>query len=186
LQKIIVVCGSQPRIKFTYGLRRGNMERINSKKILTGSSKGFTMMELLTALAVVAVLTTMATPSFVKWRRSLEGRSTMQGIVSALRLAKNMAIDTNLEHRVEFESNNRRYRITRGNRPSNSIEWNTVVCDWVVLPSDVTMETNVKKIQLNTNGTANGGTIKIHVADSASVYKVRVAPTGRIWIPEIS
>lgn len=93
-----------------------------------------------------------------------------------------MAIATNLEHRVEFENANRRFRVTRGDKASNSSNWSTVVRDWNVLPPMVNMYANIDKIHLNPTGSANPGTIQIQDTALVKKYEVCIANTGRARI----
>ena len=145
-----------------------------------GPIRGITVMELLVVIALITVLAAIALPSFITWRRSAVYRQTTRDIVMVLREAKSRAISTNREHRVELEPSKRMYRITQGNRASNSTEWGAVVPDWTVLPAEVVLNTNVLNIQMNTDGTANGGTISIQDISAVTMHEIKIARTGRI------
>jgi prepilin-type N-terminal cleavage/methylation domain-containing protein len=159
------------------------MERIDSKGAAVSIQKGFTLVELMIVVLVVAVLSSMAIPSLAQWCHDLEFRKTTRDLVSILREAKSRAIRTNLEHRVEYAATNKQYRMTQGNRSNNSTSWNTVVYDWTDLPAGVHIDANVNTIQMNTNGTANGGTIRVQNDALKTIYEIRIARTGRIRIP---
>jgi len=159
------------------------MERIDSKSATVYVQNGFTMVELMIVVFIVSVLFAMAMPSFLQWSNNLEFRKTTRAMVSMLREAKSRAIRTNLEHRVEYAATSNKYRMTQGNRSNNSTSWNTVVYDWNELPAGVHVDANVNTIQMNTNGTANGGTIRIQNDVLKTVYEIRVARSGRIRIP---
>jgi prepilin-type N-terminal cleavage/methylation domain-containing protein len=145
---------------------------------------GFTLMELMIVVLITAVLSILAIPSFLQWRQNLEYRKTAREIASILREAKSRSIKTNLEHRVEFAATNIQYRMTQGNRSNNSTLWDTVVYEWAEPSSGVRIDANVNTIQMNTNGTSNGGTIFIQNDALQTIYEIRVARTGRIRIPE--
>ncbi len=153
------------------------------ERIASYSRNGFTLTELMIVVLIASALSTMAIPSFVQWRNNLEFRKTTRDLVSILRLAKSKAIKTNLEHRVEYAANNKQYRMTRGNRSNNSTLWDFIVFDWIELSAGVRIDANINTIQLNTNGTANGGTIRVQNDALKTVYEIRVARTGRIRIP---
>jgi prepilin-type N-terminal cleavage/methylation domain-containing protein len=143
---------------------------------------GFTLTELIIAIALMAIISGIALPSFVDWLHNADYRASARIILSILREARSKAISTNLEHRVEFENDNRRFRIVRGNRASNSSDWSTVVRDWDVLPPPVRINANVAKIHLNPFGTSNAGTITIQDENAKVKYQVRIVSTGRIRI----
>jgi prepilin-type N-terminal cleavage/methylation domain-containing protein len=159
------------------------MVRTDSNGVADSIRNGYTLMELMIVVLITAVLSALAIPSFLQWRQNLEFRKTARDLVSILREAKSRSIKTNLEHRVEYASTNKQYRLTQGNRSNNSTLWNTVVYEWTELPSGVRIDANVNTIQMNTNGTANGGTLFIQNDALKTIYEIRVARTGRIHIP---
>jgi Tfp pilus assembly protein FimT len=133
-------------------------------------------------MGIVTILIGIALPPFVQWIRAAEYRASARSVLSILREARSMAIATNLEHRVEFENANRRFRITRGDRASDSSDWSTVVRDWDMLSPQVYMNANVSKIHLNPMGTSNAGTITILDEKAQTKYHVRIISTGRVRI----
>jgi prepilin-type N-terminal cleavage/methylation domain-containing protein len=159
------------------------MVRTDSNGAANSIRNGFTLMELMIVVLITAILSTLAIPSFLQWRQNLEVRKTTRDLVSILREARSRSIKTNLEHRVEYADTNKQYRMTQGNRSNNSTLWNTVVYEWTELPSGVRVNANVNAIQMNTNGTANGGTIFIQDDALKTIYEIRVARSGRIRIP---
>jgi prepilin-type N-terminal cleavage/methylation domain-containing protein len=147
------------------------------------SEKGFALLELMIIVVIVAILAAIAAPSFADWQKSLSCREVTRNIASTLRYARSRTINTNLEHRVEYENAKGRYRLMQGDRSVNSSNWDTIVYDWTVLPPGVHLDANVNAVHLNTNGTSNGGTICIQDAAKKTRFKVIVASTGRIRIP---
>jgi type II secretion system protein H len=159
------------------------MAQIEGKGFSAGCSKGFTLTEMLVVLLIIGVLSSLSVPMLAGWWHDLEYRAAARRIVSIMREARSRAIMTNLEHRVEYDPEHRKYRMMQGNRPIDSKEWITVVYDWEPLAPCIRLEANINSIHINTNGTANGGTIKIQDEASTTRYKVVVASTGRIRIP---
>src|SRR3990172_8195297 len=119
------------------------MERIDQKGAAVSVQNGFTLVELMIVVFVIAVLSSMAVPSLAQWCHDLEFRKTTRELVSILREAKSRSIRTNLEHRVEYAATNRQYRMAQGNRSNNSTSWSTVVYDWIDLPAGVHVDANV-------------------------------------------
>lgn len=144
------------------------------------SMRGITLTEILIVIAIIGTVLSFALPSFNTWRSNIVYRQAARSIILVLREARSKAITTNYEHRVELDPAGKMYRITQGNRSSHSTQWDVIVRDWVSLPREVLLETNEPSIQMNTNGTANGGTIKILDLSAKSKYAVVIHRTGRI------
>ncbi len=145
--------------------------------------KGFTIMEAMVVMVIITILSLFAVPYSQQWIRNNEYKAAARRTVNILRAARSNAINKNLEHRVEFESGRKRFRMMQGNKSIDSTEWNTVVSDWQSLPDGIYIFANVEAIHMNPNGTANGGTISILDDMQATKYEVCVAKTGRIRIP---
>ncbi len=144
--------------------------------------KGFTIIEVMVVIIIAAILSSIALPSYIEWRKSIQYHASARSIVLAFREARARAIASNYEHRIEFENANRRFRIMRGNRASSSSDWSTVVSSWYVLPQEVCMHANVTKIHLNPMGTANAGTVAIQDENGQIKCQVRILSTGRARI----
>ena len=145
---------------------------------------GFSLMEMILAIGVMVIISAIAIPSFAQWVDGAEYRKTSRHVLLLLQEARSKAITDNAEYRVEFDSDNQRYRMTRGDRSSGSLNWDTVVYDWFAPPPGVNISANVENIHLNPNGTANAGTICIQDGQTHTThYEVRIARTGRIRIP---
>lgn len=151
--------------------------------------KGFTLSETLIALAIIAVLSAVALPSLVTWRNSAKYKEASWGVTSGLRQAKQMALSTNREHRMELDLDGRRYRLSRGNLPSGSTTW-TAVNAWTALPEGVNWRGGAAcdatadfDVVFRPNGTAE--TEVLCVNDSSNVLKYTVsvnATSGRAVI----
>lgn len=152
-------------------------------------------MELLCALAIMLILITFSAPSFVKWRENGLYRSAARELVSSTRESRMRAIKTNLEHRVEIDINNRRYRLTHGNRAANSTasSWgNNVIRDWTLLPQAIQLRANVDCdltqgtvfMHFNPSGSSNTRYICVFDLHGARHFQVGVgfAATGCVTV----
>jgi type II secretion system protein H len=147
---------------------------------------GFTLIELLIVIALMGILLAIAIPPFLQWRQNLQYKEAADGLVAALRTARNSAISLNRQNRVEFKPSTAGHRITQGERAYNSTSWTTVKQDWSIAPVGVKMKTGTSctgtvdiNVQFNPNGTASAETICI--GDSTSPrYKIIIAASGRI------
>ena len=144
------------------------------------SESGFTLVELMVAILVCGIVCTLAYPSCKEWQKNLIYRKAAREVVMVFRETRSRAIMSNREHRIEFEPAMNKYRVMQGNRANNSSEWKITIHDWTAFPAEVLLSVNETKFQINTNGTANGGTITIRDAQANPKYAVTVNRTGRI------
>jgi type II secretion system protein H len=147
---------------------------------------GFTLIELLIVIAMMGILLALATPPFLQWRQNLQYKEAADGLVAALRTARNSAISLNRQNRVEFKPSTAGHRITQGERAYSSTTWTTVKQDWSTAPVGVQMNTGDActgtadvNVQFSPNGTASAETICIGNTTSP-IYKIIVAASGRI------
>jgi len=156
---------------------------------------GFSLVELIIAVAIFGVLAAIATPSFVQMRQNALFRQAAFDVSSMLREARGRTVGENREHRVEF-LNATQYQVTRGDRSSGS-----TAAGWTLVPGlgPVTAPAGVTitpvgcnpavgptpvNVDFNGNGTAGiGCTINIQDAAAANRFAVTVTQnTGRIRV----
>jgi len=87
---------------------------------------GFTLLELLIAMVVMAVLTAFALPAFGVLRVESLQKQAACDVLAALRLARSNAVNENLEYQVAFDLDAQEYWLERGNRSANSTVWTKV------------------------------------------------------------
>ncbi|MCP3677361.1 MAG: hypothetical protein GY721_07170 [Deltaproteobacteria bacterium] len=147
------------------------------------------MIEILVAIALMAIMFAIALPSFIQWSDSLNYREVSRDIVSKLRMGRQMAVTNNLEHRVEFDIDGRRYRLMQGNLSAGSTVW-AEVRSWSTLDPSVNWATGGGcggaadiNLEFNPNGTADAGTICIQDNGGVTQFSVVVTATsGRVQI----
>ncbi|MBI5453707.1 MAG: type II secretion system protein [Deltaproteobacteria bacterium] len=152
------------------------------------SERGYTLLETLVVLAIVAVISAVAVPQLYKWRQSSLYKEAAWGVVSAFRLARDSALSTNLEHRVEFDIDAKRFRLATGNLSSGSTLWTggpwtelATEVKWSSGPAcDGTADLNVR---FKTNGSTDSAAICVKDVENALKYRVAVnATSGRAAI----
>lgn len=155
--------------------------------------RGFTLLELIVVMALIGLMSAIALPEFIAWRTQARYNDAAQEIAATLREARSQALSRNLQHRVEFDVDNRQYRITAGDRAINSTAFATVVKDWTVLHRDLVLRgaadcsgTADVTLDFNANGTATPSGICVMTAGPPVTGKYRVAvqsaTTGRITV----
>ncbi len=163
-----------------------------------GDKRGFSLIELMVVVGMLAIMMAIALPPYVSWRKTLSFRQTAHGIHTMLKEAKSLAITRNLQHMVAIEPGSGSYKLIPGNRAYNtpSTGWSATPLQSVTAPSGVTIRSrndgtssdNVY-MQFNPNGTVrlkapDGTTVSdgnVTVNDGASVmFCLTVSEAGRI------
>ncbi len=156
---------------------------------------GFSLVELITIMALMAILSAIALPSLMDWVRSMKYRQATSEVQLVLREAKNKALTTNLQHIVEFTPASGTYRLRRGNQAYDTTSTNWTTLQDYKIDSNVAMKsgnctvtTNVAmqfnpngtvKLQ-NADGTASSGIVCIQDSNAALWNRITVTAIGRI------
>ena len=168
---------------------------------LIRSKEGFTLVEAILVVGIMAILMAISIPSFVGWRENLMYRETAREVASMLREAKSRAITNNLEQQVQFDAVLRHYGMRASTRAYMSLsDWSGVsaVTNWTILDPQVKIvaatatvtvipqPTNPPgSIQFTPNGAASAvGTISIQDISGVTRFNVNVTQTGRISITQ--
>lgn len=151
--------------------------------------KGYSLAETLVVIAIMATLTAIALPSLYRWSQSAECKEAAWGVVAEMRLARQSALSTNLEHRVEIDMDGRRWRLSRGNMPSASTAWSPVDA-WTTLADRVGWAGGTAcdgasdmDVLFRPNGSAQSAVVCVRDAAGTVKYRVSVnATSGRAAI----
>jgi len=112
------------------------------------SQQGFSIIELMFVVTIIAILVAAAFPSFMSWRRSIEYRTVARDIVSTLRDARSKSLATNRNYQVQFDAALRRYGVRKGNRSRNTNWADTTpgvieATQWTALTNEVNISSNI-------------------------------------------
>ena len=128
--------------------------------------QGFSLIELLIAITISAILIAFAAPPFMQWREGLQYREASNGFVAALRTARSKAIKTNRQVELELLTANT-YRTKDGNRAIASTGW--VETSLVTLPIGIGLGSTNSRIIANPNGTLFFTSVSDDIAVFSSV-----------------
>lgn len=88
---------------------------------------GFTLIEMMVTVAIIAVMVGVAIPSVLAWMPAANLKDGAFDIKSAMIRARSAAVNEGVEHRVFVNPANQTYTMDRGNLSSGSTAWTTVV-----------------------------------------------------------
>jgi prepilin-type N-terminal cleavage/methylation domain-containing protein len=153
---------------------------------------GFTLVELMVTIAVIAVIATVGGVSFTQQLPHYRRKGDARTIHSSLVMARMKATSTGLQHALEFnlDTTPQEYVLQQGNATTGSTTWsnrpyrrelspNTSIAQ--VIDDDMTHTTGIARIILNPTGSSGTGQVFVGTADDG--YRVILTPaTGRVQI----
>lgn len=139
-------------------------------------NEGFTLLELVTVIAIIAVVASIVTPGVFGWLPKYRLRSGAEEIQSALQLARLDAIKRNRKSIVSFDTTNHTFRATIGGQVLKSGKMPAgITIDSVTSPSS--------KVEFDSRGLANTSTGNIRVKNkigSSKTISVNIVGNAKI------
>ncbi|MDD2365512.1 MAG: prepilin-type N-terminal cleavage/methylation domain-containing protein [Desulfuromonadaceae bacterium] len=154
----------------------------NVRYQLSFSNKGFTLTEVITVIAIMAIITGFALPPFVGWLQNMKYKQAASEIANYLKTARSSAIALNKQHSVDFIKADKSYQFTR---------YSSTTREWVsfgqkeVLRDSLNLglygnNNDTLEIRFNINGsTFDNYSIQVKESD-INKYIVTVQRSGRI------
>jgi type IV fimbrial biogenesis protein FimT len=149
------------------------------------SKTGFTLIELMIVIAVMAVMITIAAPTFQTYMAQSRLKGAAREVASDLMAARMQAIKENNKFKVSFIINDHQYTILdddNNNGTADSGE-TTQTKDIQTTYHDVTIENYTNNPIFLSNGTATNLTT-VTLSNSTGSRDVTVAITGRVKIDD--
>ena len=142
-------------------------------------SSGYTSVEMLVVMLIMAIMFAIAIPYYSQWRQSTAYREAARQVMSILRQARSQAIATDAAQCVQFDTVNQQF----GFNANNCV----AITNWTVtdLRSQATLSMNpVSNITFMSSGMASSGTSTVFILDSSKKMRfyIQVNPTGRIQV----
>lgn len=150
-----------------------------SRQSRVGGQRGLTLVELMVVIAVIGIISIVATPLFMTFLRAMETRGAAGELVALLHQARELAIARNTSYAVEVDVDNNRLRFV-----------DTSDAPWVGPGTDGQGFRRLQNLSrltcatanptFNPLGSAGGGTITVQNASGTSSLNVVVSQSGRI------
>jgi type IV fimbrial biogenesis protein FimT len=161
---------------------------------------GFTVIELITVIVILGILTAVGVPNFLSWLPKYRLKSAARDLYSNLQFAKLSAIKHNADWAIVFNKASDQYQVCSGQGPDNS--WggtDNMVVKTVVLNNygsgvgyghgnaipigstfgdEITFGNNVAVI--NSRGTGNAGYVYLGNSSAAASYGIGKRTNGLI------
>lgn len=149
------------------------------------SSTGFSLTEVLTVIAIMAIVAGISAPTFIEWQQNLGYKQAASDIANALKMARSRAISYNRQYGLKLTTTDNTFTF---GRYSGSLWY---YGDKTALPKQVTLNLNgtdappAPNIRFSYNGSTFDN-YSIRVKDSVSGrYTVYVERTGRIKLTKV-
>ena len=110
---------------------------------------GFTLIEVVVVVAIIAVVIGISMPSILSWRDNLQYRQIGSDFAAAIRDARSRAVAGNKQYEVELTATT--YRVREGNKSVASSTWTTPTA--LSLPTGTSFVFSHSRIIANPNGT---------------------------------
>lgn len=136
-------------------------------------ARGFTLLELIVTLVVIAVAAGLVAPAIGRSTESLRVRAEVAGFSATFRHAREQAITMRQAFTVQVNLQNRLLTVTTG---EDEVRWTRALSQRVELRADTPGSLAVR---FEPQGTSSGG--EFHLMSGKIVYRVTVdAVTGRV------
>ena len=142
--------------------------------------KGFSLVEILTVLVIIAILLTIANSMFSAFRQRTNLREAAGALAGDMKLAKQRAVAENVEYTITFDVNNNSYRIQGGT--------------YDVTKKLISFGTGIKILSQNyggtmnfqTRGTCDAGMVTLQNSLNSKKIAITSNITGRVTIGAVT
>lgn len=143
---------------------------------------GYSMIELALVMAIVGVLSAMATPSFLTYYQASRLRVAAEEVAAFVNQGRQLGIRQNDGVCVHISSTALQYRLGSSCAGTNWVGPGTDATGRVKVPDGVTLTRTADPIFTYLGAASPGGTITVRNTQTGQVLRVAVAVSGRVSI----
>jgi type IV fimbrial biogenesis protein FimT len=155
---------------------------------LSHNAKGFSLIEVIVVMVILAIISALAAPSFSEWIEKYRVKSASRQLVTDLQLMKMKSISDKVQHRIRFINASNQYMLERYDASAPAWVQFDIVRDiasstnpYFAKGVSFTQGLNGNNITFSPSGSANPfGTVIFTTGDQTR--NVVVSMTGRIRI----
>ena len=141
-----------------------SLATISRNRVKIKNTAGFTLIEVMVCIAIIAVLAAVAIPAGMSWRRNAQFNSAVRDVKGNMELTRMFAIRSNLQADVDFVNGANTFNTVRRSRNGGLVQTNTQVHQ---LPPGITIANpnffgGGATLQFNNRGMATNGTVTLN------------------------
>ncbi len=128
------------------------------------STKGFTLLELMIVILVLALILTVSLPSIQNFYRTAEYRDSVRQLASAVNNARRLARASGHSYDVIIDAERNRFALTDDSDNLKAVDYSQLPADLqieVIYAAEVSPKKNLAAIRFYPAGGSSGGEIKI-------------------------
>ncbi|HXG51454.1 MAG TPA: GspH/FimT family pseudopilin [candidate division Zixibacteria bacterium] len=168
-----------------FGARSGGFVPKQGWRAIFYDCRGFTLGEMMAAVAVFAILGAVAIPSYLAVQPAMELNGAAREVLVKLMWARSKAVEQNTIYQVDFLASNYQFQVfndANGNGSLDADEWNeTYDLQALEYPSVTFSKTGNNPVFIG-RGTTTSGTTTITLSNASGSKTVEVTPTGNVKI----